>query len=440
MATKKKRQGTGTETTVSPTKSDIDSLEVPALSLNLDEKMDVAAALLISLVQTYVNDSKKEFTEEDFEPLFADEALGQIRFFTQRWKLFLQAIERTVSLVDPEFPLVDFITDMLTIELSPKTKRFLTDLQIRLPNIDVSSEPSNSGLLKTTNNDPILDRKARVTISVSLPQFDGSKSQAAKFVSKFTHLATTQNFPETEWDALLMDCLKKDALKHFESSRRKFSTHKHYFKDLIQFFDNRSVLDEKKWYRDTFRQNQKEPIRTFYLRFLQTIEHLQNLDIFPADDHITFHSTFMDDFFGKLNDECYLIVDNKLRDSNRSPQDVTHTSFFGWVDTALKYNNSVHTLAKSVKQTSKEHKNNKKRFANHSGTNNGNQTSSNANNKPSPALSKQDRVCYWCEKRGHTHKAEDKKTWTCPDYLAGKEPCASWVAFQASKGYPPQNA
>ena len=43
------------------------------------------------------------------------------------------------------------------------------------------------------------------------------------------------------------------------------------------------------------------------------MEHLQNLDIFPADDHATFHSTFMDDFFGKLNDECYLIVDNKLR-------------------------------------------------------------------------------------------------------------------------------
>ena len=59
MATKKKRQGTGTETTVSPTKSDIDSLEVPALSLNLDEKMDVAAALLIFLIQTYVNGSKK---------------------------------------------------------------------------------------------------------------------------------------------------------------------------------------------------------------------------------------------------------------------------------------------------------------------------------------------------------------------------------------------
>jgi hypothetical protein len=104
--------------------------------------------------------------------------------------------------------------------------------------------------------DSTADRKARVTISVSLPQYDGSKGHAAKFVTKFTHLATTQKFPESEWDSLLMDSLKKEALKHFESSRRKFTTHSSYayFKDLIEFFDHRSVLDETKWYRDTFRQ------------------------------------------------------------------------------------------------------------------------------------------------------------------------------------------
>ena len=338
----KKRHGTGTEPTGSPIKPANEILDVPSLSKSLDENMDMAAAVLISLVQTYTIDSDKKFSETDFEPLFDNEALGKIRFYTQRWRLLLQALERTVSLADPDFPLGDFITDMLKIEMSPKTTTFLTDLQMRLPNID-DMQPFNGGLLKKANDNSVVDRKARVTISVSLPQYDGTKSQAAKFVSKFTQLATTQNFLETEWDALLMDCLKKDALKHFESSRQKFVTHKACFKDLIQFFDNRSVLDEKKWYRDTFRQNQKESIRTFYLRFLQTVEHLQNLDIFPADDHATFHSTFMDDFFGKLNDECYLIVDNKLRDTNRSPQDVTHMSFFGWVDTALKYNNSVHT-------------------------------------------------------------------------------------------------
>ena len=32
--------------------------------------------------------------------------------------------------------------------------------------------------------DPTADRKARVTISVNLPQYDGSKGHAAKFVAK----------------------------------------------------------------------------------------------------------------------------------------------------------------------------------------------------------------------------------------------------------------
>ena len=104
----------------------------------------------------------------------------------------------------------------------------------------------------STITHPTADRKARVTISVNLPQYDGSKGHAAKFVAKFTHLATTQKFPESEWDSLLMDSLKKEALKHFESSRRKFTSHNSYFKDFIEFFDHRSVLDERKWYRDTF--------------------------------------------------------------------------------------------------------------------------------------------------------------------------------------------
>ena len=254
-----KRHGTGTKPTGSPIKPVNETLDVPSLSKSLDENMDMAAAVLISLVQTYTNDSDKKFLETDFEPLFDNEALGKIRFYTQRWRLLLQALEQTISLADPNFPLGDFISDMLKIEMSPKTTTFLTDLQMRLPNID-DMQPFNGGLLKKANDNSVVDRKARVTISVSLPQYDGTKSQAAKFVSKFTQLATTQNFLETEWDALLMDCLKKDALEHFESSRRKFLTHKAYFKDLIQFFDNRSVLDEKKWYRDTFRQNQKESI------------------------------------------------------------------------------------------------------------------------------------------------------------------------------------
>ena len=119
--------------------------------------------------------------------------------------------------------------------------------------MDTKPEINKNGLNGTKQSESAFDRKARVTISVSLPQYEGSKGNAAKFVTKFTHLANTQNFLESEWDALLMDCIKKEALKHFESSRRKFQTHKAYFKDLIEFFDHRSVLDERKWYRDTFK-------------------------------------------------------------------------------------------------------------------------------------------------------------------------------------------
>ena len=167
-----------------------------------------------------------------------------------------------------------------------------------------------------------MGKKAKVNVSISLPQYDaGANGKAAKFVAKFTHLATTQNFPEREWDSLLMDCLKKEALKHFENSRMKFPSHKLYFQALISFFDHRSANDEKKWYRDTFKQRNGEAPRTFHLHFLETITHLQTLDLFLDDDAPGFDRLFMDDFFCKLNDECYSIVNNKLRDKRGNPED-----------------------------------------------------------------------------------------------------------------------
>ena len=255
--------------------------------------------------------------------------------------------------------------ELLQQNLSPRLTKFLTDLQSRIPTTNIKKELSTEASAPADTS----ERKVRVTISVSLPQYDGSKGNAAKFVSKFTHLATTQKFLESEWDSLLMDSLKKDVLKHFESSRRKFSSHQSYFKDLIEFFDHRSVMDERKWYRDTFRQNHEEPVRTFYLRFLQTVEHLQTLDLFPADSHQLYHQTFMDNLFCKLNDECYSIVDNKLRDSDRRPEDVTHTSFFAWIDTAQKYHNSIHTLTKTDKHSENDKK---KKRVNRSGSRNSN--------------------------------------------------------------------
>ena len=96
-----------------------------------------------------------------------------------------------VSLNDPEFPIRDFIKDTLQNELSPKLTKFLTDLQTRVQDMDIKQETYKNGL-NSTKTEENLDRirKARVTISVNLPQYEGSKGNAAKFVSKFTHLAS----------------------------------------------------------------------------------------------------------------------------------------------------------------------------------------------------------------------------------------------------------
>ena len=44
----------------------------------------------------------------------------------------------------------------------------------------------------------------------------------------------------------------------------------------------------------------------------------------------------MDDFFCKLNEETYLIVDSKLRDRDCNPEDLDQNTFFNWVDNANK--------------------------------------------------------------------------------------------------------
>ena len=340
----------------------------------------------------------------------------------------LSIIRQSVSFEDPDFPLEFFITEMQQLSLSPKVTKFLADLLLRIPNV------ANKNNLRETTADPTSDRKARVTISVSLLQYDGSKGHAAKFVVKFTHLVTTQKLPESEWDSLLMDSLKKEALKHFESSRRKFTSHNSYFKDFIEFFDHRSVLDERKWYKDTFQQQHKKPVRTFYLQFLQTVEHLQTLNLFPADSSQLFHSTFMDDFFCKLNDECYSIVDNKLRDSGKRPEDVTHTSIFAWVDTAQKYNNSIHTLTSATDKDNEKKSDKKKRHAKRSAS----KKYQNQNTAEVQTQSKPDQVCFWCEKKGHTHKSPDKQNGPVRTiYQDGKDPSASWEAHRIKKGYPP---
>ena len=125
-----------------------------------------------------------------------------------------------------------------------------------------------------------------------------------------------------------MDCLKKEALTHFETSRSNFDSTQDYFKDLIKFFDNRSLNDEKRFYKDNFRQMDNEPIRSFYLRFLEKTKQLQTLGIFPPHNSDNYKEVLMEDFFFKLNRECFLLIDSKLNDRDLNPKDCDPSFFF----------------------------------------------------------------------------------------------------------------
>ena len=266
------------------------------------------------------------------------------------------------------------------------------------------------------------NRRARVNVSVTLPrpQYDGSRGKAAKFVQKFNHLVKTQDFAEQEWDSLLMDCLKKEALRHFENSRVEFPSHAAYFADLITFFDRRSINDERKFYLH-YSMRQNEPIRTFYLRFKETTQQMNSLGLFPNTSDSNYQRTFMNDFFCRLNEECYSIVDNQLRITNQNPEDVPYSTFFSWIETSQKLQSSISALTKQQKQppSQQQKKNNNNR--------------KNNNSQNSAMGAKTEKLCYYCEKPGHRHRTFDKKTWLCPDKLAGKEPCANYKAYNKKK-------
>ena len=74
--------------------------------------------------------------------------------------------------------------------------------------------------------------------------YNGTKGRAAKWVRYFKSLVKTQCYDESQWDALLPTCLKKDALKFFNTKRKLFSNYTQFFEVFIFFFDNRSADDE----------------------------------------------------------------------------------------------------------------------------------------------------------------------------------------------------
>jgi len=58
----------------------------------------------------------------------------------------------------------------------------------------------------------------------------------------------------------------------------------------------------------------------------------------------------MNDFFCRLNEECYSIVDNQLRITNQNPKDVTYSMFFSWIETSQKLQSSISAMTKQQKQ------------------------------------------------------------------------------------------
>ena len=192
---------------------------------------------MVSLAHSYIHDAEKVFENKDFSPLFQSLTLDKVRMTTPRWKRFLHAILDNEAFEDPELlpSLLHLIKHSMQQELSKQTNNFLTELQAILLESDESKQNDSGKSVRGGDH----NRRARVNVSVTLPQYDESRGKAAKFVQKFNHLVKTQDFAEQEWDSLLMDCLKKEALWHFKNSRLEFPSHAAYFADLITFFDQR---------------------------------------------------------------------------------------------------------------------------------------------------------------------------------------------------------
>ena len=64
---------------------------------------------------------------------------------------------------------------MQQLSLSTKVTKFLADLLLQIPNVAIHN---NLRAGTSTITDPTADRKARVTISVKIPQYDGSKGNS----------------------------------------------------------------------------------------------------------------------------------------------------------------------------------------------------------------------------------------------------------------------
>ena len=106
----KQRQEATMELPSSPAWLTSSSVELTSPALNLSSHLEVAAGIIISLVNTYLNEAERTFSDDDFIPLFA-EALGQVRMIPHHWQLLVQTIQASVSFEDAGFPLEFFIIE-----------------------------------------------------------------------------------------------------------------------------------------------------------------------------------------------------------------------------------------------------------------------------------------------------------------------------------------
>ena len=79
-----KWHGTTIEPSGSPVRLVSSSTDLPVPSLNLTPHLEVAAELITSLVQMYLNEADKMFDDKDFQPLFAEDAFGQVQMIPHR--------------------------------------------------------------------------------------------------------------------------------------------------------------------------------------------------------------------------------------------------------------------------------------------------------------------------------------------------------------------
>ena len=105
----------------------------------------------------------------------------------------------------------------------------------------LSQESEEVSQISSTNRD---FARVLISVSVALPEYSGTKGRAAKWVRDFKSIVKTQRYGETQWDAFLPTCLKKDALRFFNTKRHLYLSYSEFFEEFIFFFDNRSSDDE----------------------------------------------------------------------------------------------------------------------------------------------------------------------------------------------------